>query len=139
MSETSPWNVINPADESVFLTVEPTSEKDIDAILARMRAAQQAWRNVPVEERVKVCREFVGAFRSIKDKVALDITRQMGKPLIQARAKWTPCSTAPRPCCAWRPPPCRTTCCRPRKASAATYAASRSASCSTFRPGTIRC
>ena len=84
MSETSPWNVINPADESVFLTVEPTSEKQIDAILARMRAAQQAWRNVPVEERVKVCREFVGAFRSIKDQVALDITRQMGKPLMQA-------------------------------------------------------
>jgi acyl-CoA reductase-like NAD-dependent aldehyde dehydrogenase len=84
MSETSQWNVINPADESVFLTVEPTSEKDIGAILARMRAAQEAWRNVPVEERVKVCREFVSAFRSMKDQVALDITRQMGKPLIQA-------------------------------------------------------
>jgi acyl-CoA reductase-like NAD-dependent aldehyde dehydrogenase len=84
MSDTSQWNVINPADESVFLTVDATSETDIERILARMRAAQQAWRNVPVEERVKVCREFVGAFRSIKDKVALDITRQMGKPLIQA-------------------------------------------------------
>ena len=84
MSETSPWNVINPADESVFLTVDATSETEIERILVRMRAAQEAWRNVPVEERVKVCREFVSAFRSMKDKVALDITRQMGKPLIQA-------------------------------------------------------
>ena len=39
MSETSQWNVINPADESVFLTVEPTSEKQIGAILTRMHAA----------------------------------------------------------------------------------------------------
>jgi acyl-CoA reductase-like NAD-dependent aldehyde dehydrogenase len=84
MSETAKWNVINPADESVFLTVEPTSEQEVGSILARMRAAQQAWRDVPLEERVKVCGEFVGAFRAMKDKVALDITRQMGKPLIQA-------------------------------------------------------
>jgi acyl-CoA reductase-like NAD-dependent aldehyde dehydrogenase len=84
MSETSQWNVINPADESIFLTVEPTSEQEIDGILSRMRAAQQDWRSVPVEVRVKVCGEFIGAFRAMKDKVALDITRQMGKPLIQA-------------------------------------------------------
>ena len=50
-----------------------------------MRAAQQKWREVPVSERVEICRGFVDAFRSMKESVALDITRQMGKPLMQAR------------------------------------------------------
>jgi len=84
MSDTAKWNVINPADGSVFLTVEPTSEQEVGQILARMRVAQAAWSRVPVEERVKVCSEFIAAFRSIKEKAALDITRQMGKPVIQA-------------------------------------------------------
>jgi acyl-CoA reductase-like NAD-dependent aldehyde dehydrogenase len=34
---------------------------------------------------VEICREFVDAFRSAKESIALDITRQMGKPLTQAR------------------------------------------------------
>jgi acyl-CoA reductase-like NAD-dependent aldehyde dehydrogenase len=84
MSETSKWNLINPANESVFLTVEPTSEQEIDGILSRMRKAQEEWRNVPVYERVEVCSEFIGAFRAMKDNVALDITHQMGRPFLQA-------------------------------------------------------
>jgi acyl-CoA reductase-like NAD-dependent aldehyde dehydrogenase len=50
-----------------------------------MRAAQQQWRDVPVEERADVCRQFIAAFRAVKESVALDITRQMGKPIAQAR------------------------------------------------------
>src|SRR5208283_3841013 len=50
-----------------------------------MRVAQQQWRDVPVQERVDVCRQFINAFRSMKDAVALDITRQMGKPIGQSR------------------------------------------------------
>jgi acyl-CoA reductase-like NAD-dependent aldehyde dehydrogenase len=50
-----------------------------------MRAAQQKWRDVPLNQRVEICREFVSAFRSTRESVALDITRQMGKPLTQAR------------------------------------------------------
>jgi acyl-CoA reductase-like NAD-dependent aldehyde dehydrogenase len=81
------WNVINPATETVFCTVEPTTDAELESILNRMRAAQQAWRDTPMELRVKVCREFIEAFRSMKESVALDITRQMGKPLRQARGE----------------------------------------------------
>jgi acyl-CoA reductase-like NAD-dependent aldehyde dehydrogenase len=62
-----------------------TSEAELGAILERMRAAQNKWREVPVNERVEICRGFVVAFRSMRETVALDITRQMGKPLVQAR------------------------------------------------------
>jgi len=85
MSEASRWNLVNPATEEVFRTIEPTSDIELDTILLRMRAAQREWRDVPVEQRVDICRQFITAFRSMKEAVALDITRQMGKPLGQAR------------------------------------------------------
>lgn len=85
MSESSGWNLVNPANEEVFQTVEPTAEKDLESLLSRMRAAQVLWRDVPVQKRVEICGEFINAFRSMKESVALDITRQMGKPLRQAR------------------------------------------------------
>ncbi|MBZ5619351.1 MAG: aldehyde dehydrogenase family protein [Acidobacteriia bacterium] len=85
MSETSVYNLINPANETVFRSIEPTPEAELESILRRMRAAQQRWREVPVEERADICRQFIDAFRSMKEPVALDITRQMGKPVGQAR------------------------------------------------------
>ena len=87
MVETSAWDVINPATEEVFRTVEPTSEADLESILTRMRTAQQAWRDVPMQARVDACRQFIDVFRSMKESVALDLTRQMGKPLRQSRGE----------------------------------------------------
>lgn len=82
---TSSISLINPATEETFRTLEMTSEAEVGAILERMRAAQQQWRAVPVSERVEICRGFVDAFRKMRENVALDITRQMGKPLSQAQ------------------------------------------------------
>ena len=79
------WNIINPATETVFRTIEPTSDAELESILSRMRRAQRGWRDVPTEARMKICGEFVDAFRSMKETVALDLTRQMGKPLGQSR------------------------------------------------------
>ncbi len=85
MSETSVYNLINPANETVFRSIEPTPEAELESILCHMRAAQQRWSDVPVEKRADICRQFIDAFGSTKEQVALDITRQMGKPVGQAR------------------------------------------------------
>jgi acyl-CoA reductase-like NAD-dependent aldehyde dehydrogenase len=86
MKTTTPtMNLVNPATEETFRTLEMTSEAELGAILERMRAAQAKWREVPLNERVEICRGFVDAFRSMRETVALEITRQMGKPLVQAR------------------------------------------------------
>jgi acyl-CoA reductase-like NAD-dependent aldehyde dehydrogenase len=85
MSGTSNWNLVNPATESVFRVIEPTHEAELESILGKMRAAQQLWRDVPVAQRADVCRQFIDAFRAMKEQVALDLTRQMGKPIGQAR------------------------------------------------------
>src|SRR5437016_1428815 len=85
MTETSLINLVNPATGEIFRSIEPTSGTELAAILERMRAAQQKWRDVPVRERVEICRGFVDALRAARESVALDVTRQMGKPLVQAR------------------------------------------------------
>ena len=85
MTAPSLMNLVNPATEETFRTLEMTPEAELADILARMRAAQYKWREVPVDERVQICRGFVDTFRSMRETVALDITRQMGKPLVQAR------------------------------------------------------
>lgn len=79
------WSITNPATEQVFQSVPVTPEDELQSLLPRMRRAQQAWRDTPVEERVRVCRDFIQSFRSQADHVALDVTRQMGKPLTQAQ------------------------------------------------------
>jgi acyl-CoA reductase-like NAD-dependent aldehyde dehydrogenase len=78
-------NLVNPATEEIFRTLEPTSESELASTLEKMRAAQQKWRDVPLTQRIEICREFVDVFRSSKESIALDITRQMGKPLTQAK------------------------------------------------------
>jgi acyl-CoA reductase-like NAD-dependent aldehyde dehydrogenase len=85
MTANPTMNLVNPATEETFRTLEMTSEAELGAILERMRAAQKKWRELPVDERVEICRGFVDAFRSMRETAALDITRQMGKPLVQAR------------------------------------------------------
>ncbi|MGC8793759.1 MAG: aldehyde dehydrogenase family protein, partial [Bryobacteraceae bacterium] len=79
------WILINPANETVYRTIEPTPEGELQSTLERMRRAQQAWRDVPVERRIEICRPFLDAFREMKERVALEITRQMGKPIRQSR------------------------------------------------------
>lgn len=85
MTAPAAWTLINPATERPFRTVEATPESELNRILEKMRAAQRAWRDVAVEERVRIVRQFIEVFRGMKENVALDITRQMGKPIQQAR------------------------------------------------------
>ena len=81
------WTLVNPATEEPFLTLPYAEPRELLAIVERARAAQRAWRRVPVEDRVRIVAQMVPAFRAMADTVARDITHQMGKPLKQARAE----------------------------------------------------
>jgi len=78
------WTLISPATGEPFREVPYTTEGELGAIVAAARAAQREWRRVPVPERVRVVGGMVPAFRGMADRVARDITRQMGKPLAEA-------------------------------------------------------
>jgi acyl-CoA reductase-like NAD-dependent aldehyde dehydrogenase len=79
------YTLINPATEAPLREIAYTTPAELEAAVARARAAQRDWRRVPVAERVRAVGQMVPAFRAMADQVALDITRQMGKPLQQAR------------------------------------------------------
>ena len=78
------YALINPATEAPFRTVPLMDEPELLDVVARARRAQRGWRRVPVAERVRIVSQMVPAFRAMADQVALDITRQMGKPLRQS-------------------------------------------------------
>jgi acyl-CoA reductase-like NAD-dependent aldehyde dehydrogenase len=79
------YTLINPATEAPLREVAYTTAPELEGIVARARAAQHDWRRVPVAERVRLVGQMVPAFQGMADQVALEITRQMGKPLQQAR------------------------------------------------------
>jgi acyl-CoA reductase-like NAD-dependent aldehyde dehydrogenase len=83
MSQT--WTLVNPATEEPYREVTAISEPELAAAVVRARRAQRDWRHTPVDERAKIVGQMVPAFRAQADQVALEITRQMGKPIQQAR------------------------------------------------------
>jgi acyl-CoA reductase-like NAD-dependent aldehyde dehydrogenase len=83
MSQT--WSLVNPATEEPFHTVTAVSESELGALVVRARRAQRDWRQTPAAQRARVVAGMVPAFRAQADQVALEITRQMGKPLQQSR------------------------------------------------------
>ncbi len=64
-----------------------TSETDLDRALVDARTAARALAAMSVEERVALTDRALAKFESRKDEIARDITRQMGKPLSQARGE----------------------------------------------------
>src|SRR2546423_2935482 len=60
---------------------------EIEYLLARASRAQRAWARSTVPERVALCERFCAAFERDGERIAAEITRQMGKPLSQARGE----------------------------------------------------
>ncbi|NVJ03897.1 aldehyde dehydrogenase family protein [Myxococcus sp. AM001] len=79
--------VDNPFTGDVAASVEPTSPAKLDTVLERARAASRALRAMSVAERVKLVLRACEAMEKNTEAIARDITRQMGKPLSQARGE----------------------------------------------------
>jgi succinylglutamic semialdehyde dehydrogenase len=62
-------------------------EAEIDAAVARARAAQPAWRDAGLEARAKVLRRFAELGRAREGELARLIAREVGKALWDARAE----------------------------------------------------
>ncbi|WP_191057641.1 aldehyde dehydrogenase family protein [Geminicoccus harenae] len=75
---------ISPVDQSVYVERPLADGATIQAVLDRARAAQAAWRAVPLEERIAVVGRFVDAVLAHKPEIAEEITWQMGRPIAQA-------------------------------------------------------
>jgi len=79
--------VDDPFTGEVACSVPIADEATISRTLDRAREAAKALRRLSVEERIALCERALVAFEAATDEVARDITKQMGKPLSQARGE----------------------------------------------------
>ena len=83
---------INPATGEVLETLEPTSPPDIERALAGAHAAFLEWRTRPFAERAVLMHAAAQQLRADKSGYAATMTREMGKPIVQAEAEVEKCA-----------------------------------------------
>ena len=74
----------NPATGEVLRQFDCTSAAEVNAAVARARAAQPSWAKTSVRERVRILREFQKRLHAGKQEVSELITREAGKPVVEA-------------------------------------------------------
>lgn len=77
----------NPYDRTEIRRLDPDNDEQMMAKLARAHEAYRAWRSVPLSERITEIEKCLKYFKLNRNGIAVDVTRQMGKPLRQARAE----------------------------------------------------
>lgn len=85
-------STINPVTGQTTAVFDAHSAARVDAVLTAAADAQQAWRLVPVEERVQVLRNTAKVLREGKAEYARIITLEMGKPITEAEAEIEKCA-----------------------------------------------
>jgi len=75
---------VNPATGEVLRELECAGEGAVEAVVARARSAQRAWADLGLRRRIAVLREFQAKLYAKKSEIAAAITREVGKPLVEA-------------------------------------------------------
>jgi len=75
---------VNPATGKALREFEPATEQDVQAAVARARAAQPGWTEIGVPRRIAILRDFQRRLHGRKTDVAHVITNEAGKPLAEA-------------------------------------------------------
>ncbi|RBY88049.1 NADP-dependent succinic semialdehyde dehydrogenase [Blastococcus sp. TBT05-19] len=84
---------LNPATGERLAEHPALSDAEVDGALDRAAAAQQEWAALPLAERAAVLRRVAAILRAEVEELALLVTREMGKPLTEARAEVEKCAT----------------------------------------------
>ncbi|HBP22086.1 MAG TPA: aldehyde dehydrogenase, partial [Planctomycetes bacterium] len=82
--------VINPHDGSTVCE-HPYMDERRDELLDGLVAAQRAWREVPLAERVERIGAALAGFSEHAEAIARDVTLQVGKPISQSRGEVQGC------------------------------------------------
>ena len=79
--------VLNPATEEVVERLEPATEVDADAAVARAKKAFPAWRDVGPSDRSRLLRRLAEALASEIENLARMESKNTGKPIGDARGE----------------------------------------------------
>ena len=76
--------VSNPATGELLREFEVADPTQVNAAVARARAAQPAWQATPVGERLAILKHFQNLLNDRKSEIARTITSEAGKPVAEA-------------------------------------------------------
>lgn len=71
---------ISPVDGRVYAEREALSLADAEAAMARAKAAQHRWAELPLAERIAKVKAGVGALNAMKERAVEELAWQMGRP-----------------------------------------------------------
>jgi acyl-CoA reductase-like NAD-dependent aldehyde dehydrogenase len=74
----------NPATEETAYEIELLDASGIEALVRKAVSGARAIRSTSIEERIALCERFCGVFQRDAEPIAIEITRQMGKPINEA-------------------------------------------------------
>ncbi|MBI5487585.1 MAG: aldehyde dehydrogenase family protein [Deltaproteobacteria bacterium] len=72
---------ISPVDGRVYVERKIATPREVDAALRKARAAAETWARTPVAERVRLVTRLIDAVVARKDRLAEELTWQMGRPI----------------------------------------------------------
>jgi acyl-CoA reductase-like NAD-dependent aldehyde dehydrogenase len=72
---------VSPVDDRVYVERVTATPAQVDQALARARAAQRQWRQVPLVERAAIIGRFCTEFERRAGEIATELTWQMGRPI----------------------------------------------------------
>jgi succinate-semialdehyde dehydrogenase/glutarate-semialdehyde dehydrogenase len=80
-------DVVNPATGSVVAQIQEADQATVDAAVGAARDALPAWRGTNPHKRARVLHDVARAIEGDVERIAVEITREMGKPLDEARGE----------------------------------------------------
>ncbi|HEM7852760.1 TPA: NAD-dependent succinate-semialdehyde dehydrogenase [Burkholderia multivorans] len=80
--------VHDPATAATLVETAGASAEQVDEALLAAESGFAVWRNVPAVERAAILRKTGSALAADIDRLAVQLTREQGKPLSEARGEW---------------------------------------------------
>jgi acyl-CoA reductase-like NAD-dependent aldehyde dehydrogenase len=72
---------ISPIDNSVVAERPVVSAKELSTIIKKSSQAQKSWSELTITDKAILCHKAIDALLSKTDKIVLEITQQMGRPI----------------------------------------------------------
>jgi acyl-CoA reductase-like NAD-dependent aldehyde dehydrogenase len=80
----STHRIDNPYTGEIVAERRYLDESEVEGLVSRAFRAHKAWAKTPLPERIALCERFCEQVEKDKDRIAREVTAQMGKPLAQA-------------------------------------------------------
>jgi succinate-semialdehyde dehydrogenase / glutarate-semialdehyde dehydrogenase len=86
------WTSLNPTTGRVLQTYPELQAGEVDQAVEAVHAAHRSWRRTGFPERAEAMRRAAGVLREHVDEYATLMTREMGKPIKEARSEVEKCA-----------------------------------------------